>query len=115
MAAKRKPKSKVKKGSVINGWIVEEELTSAGPQPGGLPVQAMRVGREHLSGYVLSHLHSATPERFAITGEDGDWVLQRVESVDWAMVRGEPGRRIYRLRGMALRSGETVADLVQGL
>lgn len=111
--SKRAPK--LKKGSVIKTWIVEEELTPSGlHHAGGASVLAVKVGREPLAGYVISNLHVGS-DRFAIKGEPDDWQLFRVESVDWATVNGKPARRVYRLSGRVLRSGETIPPLLEGL
>jgi len=107
--------TKLKKGSVVKGWIVEEELTWSGlHHSGGSTVLAIKVGRESFAGYVISNLHGVS-ERFAISGEPGEWQIQKVKDVDWATVNGTPGRRIYRLDGRVLRRSETVPPLVEGL
>jgi hypothetical protein len=106
--------TKLKKGSVLKGWIVEDELTPGGAAGGGQNWLAVRVGRESFAGYVISNLH-AVSERFLITGEPGDWILQRVTATDWKTVNGSPGRRVYRGAGMVLRESATIPPLVEGL
>ena len=107
--------AKLKRGSVIKTWIIEEELTWSGLHHGnGGTVLAVRVGRERLAGYVISNLHVES-HRFAIKGEPGEWQLQQVGSIDWAEVNGTPARRIYRLVGRILRESETIPPLVEGL
>lgn len=114
--AARRAAGKVKKGSVIGPWIVEEELTPAGSGPHGQSLLAVRVGRESLAGFVISNLH-ATTERFAIQeNESGDWQVSGVGSPTWETVNGKPGRRVYRVKGFVLRTGPKVdAALLEGL
>jgi hypothetical protein len=105
---------KTKKGSVLNQWIVEEEVTPAGRGPNGMgSYVAVRIKREGLSGFVISNLHFPA-ERYAITGEPGEWDLKKVLSVDWSTINGTAERRRYLL-GSTLRSSETILPLVEGL